>query len=133
MNCGSGLQPGSPRYGCMPVPHSLALATILFHVHTPKKKVCDKTMKDAVFICFGNEETDIRSEETPSCVVLEYNPLKIKMLLPPNVDSHECRQLAEQHKWLYNCTMFASCLYKFKSSVCIWDISPWHFIIQHHL
>lgn len=56
-------------------------------------------MKDVVFICFGNEETDIRSEETtPSCVVLEYNPLKIKMLLPPNADSHKCRQLAEQHK-----------------------------------
>jgi hypothetical protein len=39
-------------------------------------------MKDAVFICFGTEETDLQSEETtPSRVVLEYNPLKSKMLL----------------------------------------------------
>jgi len=83
----------------MPVPYNLALATILLHVHMPKKKVCDKTIKDTVFICFGTKETDLQSEETtPSCVVLEYNPLKIKMLLPPNADSHECRQLAEQYK-----------------------------------
>ena len=99
MTCGRGLQPGSPHYGCMPVPYNLALATVLFLVHMPKKKVCDKTMKDAVFICFGTEETDLQSEETTlSCVVLEYNPLKIKMLLPPNADTYKCRQLAEQHK-----------------------------------
>ena len=41
------------------------------------KNVCDKTMKDAVFTCFRADETDLQSEETtPSCVVLEYNPLK---------------------------------------------------------
>jgi hypothetical protein len=56
-------------------------------------------MKDAVFTCFRTKETDLHSEETtPSCVVLEYNPLKSKMLLPPNTDSYECRQLVEQHK-----------------------------------
>jgi len=55
-------------------------------------------MKNAVFTCFRTEETDLLSEETPSCVVLEYNPLKSKMLLLPNTDSYECRQLVEQHK-----------------------------------
>jgi len=56
-------------------------------------------MKDTVFTCFRTEETDLQSEEiTPSCVVLEYNPLRSKMLLLPNTDSYEYRQLVEQHK-----------------------------------
>jgi hypothetical protein len=56
-------------------------------------------MKDAVFTCFRIEEIDLQSEETSSsCVVLEYNPLKSKMLLLPNTDSYECTQLVEPHK-----------------------------------
>jgi hypothetical protein len=56
-------------------------------------------MKDAVFTCFRTGETDHQSEETtPLCVVLEYNPLKSKMILLPNTDSYKCRQLVEQHK-----------------------------------
>lgn len=64
-------------------------------------------MKDAVFTCFGPEKTGLQSEEiTASCVVLKYDPLTGKMLLPPNTDSYECRQLAEQHKLLYNIYYF---------------------------
>jgi hypothetical protein len=40
-------------------------------------------MKDAVFTCFGPDETGLPSEETTvSCVVLEYDPWTGKMLLP---------------------------------------------------